>query len=254
MRVAILLLLISGCNHEGIPSDGSDGGGVLPDGTTELLDLTMGLPDEHWYDLASFCPSDQPAGFLIPIVARNDTMSDRFVVIGSCATEHCGNVNFQTGTGNCTTFGISDGNGAVPLDLRLTIQCEGPAPPAAVPGGYHRIKPGESFKVGTWGGDRLLTCYRYVDCAQQGWPGGGIIDVMTGYEMPAGNGSYVASIPVENAVPNGCVGGPDDFACMRSGQPGPPQGEMDVCASSATASAPFTLAGGDLVVTIPITQ
>jgi hypothetical protein len=158
---------------------------------------------------------------------------------------------------SCTQYGIdsSSGGGYAPVALALAFQClcecPNPGPPRVLT--YRRLKPGESYAM-KWDARRLTPCTMDYDCAQHGWPGGGIQKEWVAQFYPVASGAYRITVLFEATPPPGCTPSGDDYFCQPMPGPGYPQpGIAWTCPSTAEASVDFALpASGDVVVGIDI--
>ncbi|MCB9599872.1 MAG: hypothetical protein H6722_13950 [Sandaracinus sp.] len=134
----------------------------------------------------------------------------------------------QSGS-QCGAFDVAQEDGtSVPLGLGFSCVCECPAPGEPGPLALRDVATAPVELA--WDGRGLRTYGRCVDCAERGWPGGGVQRVIEGAFQPLVAGRYRITLPVYDVLPDTCsVDEAGGASCSPPAGPGFPFAGYAAC-------------------------
>jgi len=234
MRTTLIAatLILAGC--------GSRSHEVLLDGGGDGISRADGEPDDLGLDAPpSSCTPTSPA--------KGDGVS-RSVTFSVSATGS-GKAWLVTSGEWCAPFAIS----GLRLSAPYTVGCEGPPPPSPYVSGALPLSSKPGLR---WDGTRLTPHTECLDCADQGWPGMGVVPLTVYTSISAAPGSYTATLGVLETIPDNCS--EDTNGALDCWDPGNGWGNNmtgDTCPMPArVVTVDFTLpqAAGDITVPVEV--
>jgi len=161
-----------------------------------------------------------------------------------------------TAGNNCMTIELDrlwdGGQSLVALAVGFQCPCECPMPGSARPTAFRRVGPGETFEV-TWDARGLTTWRQSIDCNDLAPFPPRRSSFVTGVLRPVEPGRFRVVLGIEPTLPAGCSGSGSDYRCDVSYDTNDMSEIAPRCATSAIATAEFTLpASGDVAVSVEI--
>jgi hypothetical protein len=156
---------------------------------------------------------------------------------------------------SCAPLGVSGASGALRQGLGTQCICECPAPQPPFASSLVRLSPDVAVPF-VWEGRELATWSECVDCADRGWPGGGVQEELHGALRPVAAGSYTLTLLVFDTLPASCTDLGEGIASCTppTGPPGPTSGELSLCPEARAITTTITLPESGIVradVTVP---
>jgi hypothetical protein len=186
-------------------------------------------------------PTEIPSTQTVTFTVTNSSGADRYVV---------------TAGNNCTTVEVDrlmdGGQSLVPLAGGFQCPCECPMPGSARPTAFRRVGPGETFDV-TWDARGLATWRESVTCNDLPPFPPRHSSYIAGVLRPVEPGRFRIVLGIEHTLPTGCRGSGSDYRCDMSYDTNDTSEIAPRCATSAIATAEFSLlASGNVVVPVEI--